>query len=73
MGHYILGLGANGANGVAEVAVVEQDIRIGLETLEVFGRACRSAVKVFAIADSEVLVAGSHNSAEGDSCNDCGG
>lgn len=69
MRHDVRGLAAYGADGVAIVAVVEEDGIVLVEGLELLRSACTSAVIGLAVADGEILVLAAGDSAEGDCCN----
>jgi hypothetical protein len=68
---YILGLGADGADWVAVVAVVQEDVGVLLKAFKVFGAARAGAVVVYAATDSEILVFRTNDSAKGYGCDDC--
>lgn len=67
----VWGRGSNGADWVAVVAVVQEDVRVLLKAFKVFGAARAGAVVVYAATDSEILVFRTNDSAKGYGCDDC--
>lgn len=67
---YILRLGADGADWVAVVAVVQEDVGVLLKAFKVFGAARAGAVVVYTATDGEILVFRTNDSAKGYGCDD---
>lgn len=68
----VLGGAADGAHGVAVVAVVEEDGGVLLQRGELLWGAGAAAVEGLAVSDGEVLVPAANYGAEGGCGDDCG-
>lgn len=62
----VCGLAADGAHGVAVVAVVEEDRGVFLEGRKLLGCTGSPAVVVYTFADGEVLIFAANDGAESD-------